>query len=167
MTLFGKRRYTLVSVKKKNIPDGIFSKCPECQAAAYTKALKDNLNVCPSCGYHFSLTAYERLEVLLDAGSFEEYDADLLSEDPLRFKGPKTYIQKLEADQEKTGLKEAVISGKGKINGQDVHMAVTDSRFIMGSMGSVVGEKITRAIELGLEKKAPVLVFSSSGGARR
>jgi len=167
MALFGKQKYTLVNVKKKNIPDGIFSKCPQCQTAAYTKALKDNLNVCSSCGHHFSLNAHERLHIMLDPGSFKEFDADLLSGDPLEFKGPKTYIAKLKADQARTGLKDAVISGEGKIEGKDVQIAVTDSRFIMGSMGSVVGEKIARTIERATEGGFPLIIVSGSGGGAR
>jgi len=167
MALFGKNKYTLVNVKKKNIPDGIFSQCPECQSPNYTKALKDNLSVCSHCGYHFVLTAHERLQTLLDADSFEEYDRNLLTEDPLHFQGPKTYKQKLDADRKKTGLQEAVVSGKGKLKGRSVHIAVTDSRFIMGSMGSVVGEKITRLIERATREGLPIIIISGSGGGAR
>ncbi len=167
MALFGKHKYTLVNVKKKNIPDGIFSQCPECQSPNYTKTLKDNLSVCSHCGHHFPLTAHERLEIILDPGSFEEHDAGLIPRDPLQFRGPKTYQQKLEADRKKTGLKEAVIAGKGRLEGKSVHIAVTDSRFIMGSMGSVVGEKITRTIERATREKIPVIIISGSGGGAR
>jgi len=167
MVLFGKRKYTLVSVKKKNIPDGIFSQCPDCQSPNYTKALRDNFSVCSQCGYHFALPAYDRIEMLLDKDSFEEYDRNLMTEDPLQFRGPKTYKQKLEADRKKTGLDEAVVSGKGKLDGKAVHMAVTDSRFIMGSMGSVVGEKITRSIERATREGLPMIIISGSGGGAR
>jgi len=168
MALFGKKKYTLVNInKKKAIPDGIFTKCPGCQNPTYTKTLKNNLKVCPNCAHHFTLTAYERIDVLIDAGTFNEYDQNLLTGDPLGFSGPKTYKQKLASDQKKTGLREAVISGKGRLNGKPLHMAVTDSRFIMGSMGSVVGEKITRTIERATRERLPVVIVSGSGGGAR
>ncbi len=167
MAIFGKNKYTLVKVKKKNIPEGIWSQCPECQSPTYVKGLKDNHNVCPNCGYHFSLTARERIDMLLDKGTFEEFDKGLSSLDPLQFKGPKTYKEKLSSDQKKTGLIDAVITGHGQLNGKDVSIAVTDSRFIMGSMGSVVGEKITRAIERATKKKCPIVIISGSGGGAR
>ncbi|MCB9771411.1 MAG: acetyl-CoA carboxylase carboxyltransferase subunit beta [Candidatus Omnitrophica bacterium] len=167
MSLFGKNKYTLVSVRKRNIPEGIWSKCPECASPSYVKGVKSNNNVCPNCGYHFSLTALERVELLTDEGSFEEHDTDLTSKDPLEFKGLKTYKDKLEADQNATGLKDAVITGIGKINGHIAGLAVTDSRFIMGSMGSVVGERITRIIEYCIKKKLPVIIVSGSGGGAR
>ncbi len=167
MALFGRSKYTLVSIKKKNIPDGVFAKCPECQAPSYTKALKDNLSVCASCGHHFLLNAHERIAMLIDQGSFCEYDQNLLGGDPLEFRGPKTYKQKFEEDRKKTGLKEAVISGKGRLNGKEIHIAVTDSRFIMGSMGSVVGEKITRAVEKATMERLPIVIVSGSGGGAR
>jgi len=167
MALFGKRKYTLVNLKKKNIPNGIFAKCPDCQAPTYTKALKDNLKVCPQCGHHFPLTALERIDLLIDAGTFRETDKNLLSKDPLGFRGPKTYKKKLADDQQRTGLKEAAITGKGHLQGRPVYLAVTDSRFIMGSMGSVVGEKITRAIERATREGLPVVIVSGSGGGAR
>lgn len=167
MALFGKTKVTLVKVKKKNIPEGLWSKCPECQTPNYIKILKANLNVCPNCGYHLSLNAMERIELCLDQETFTEMDANLMSLDPLEFKGPKTYKEKLNSDQKITGLKEAVLSGLGKINGWDVALAVTDSRFIMGSMGSVVGERIARLIEKATDKKIPVIIISGSGGGAR
>lgn len=123
--------------------------------------------VCPKCGYHFQLGAYERIEQILDAGSFKECDRDMVSQDPLDFKGPKTYKDKLEQDVQATGLKEAVVTGEGRINDRPAVIAVTDSRFIMGSMGSVVGEKITRAIERATQMKLPMLIVSGSGGGAR
>ena len=167
MALFGKSKYTLVSVRKRNIPEGIWSKCPDCTSPTYVKGLKSNHNVCPHCGYHFPLTAPERVELLMDEGTFEEHDDNLTSMDPLEFKGPKTYKEKLLADQKATGLKDAVITGVGKIEGKSVALAVTDSRFIMGSMGSVVGERITRIIEHATQKKMPVIIVSGSGGGAR
>jgi len=167
MSLFGKSKYTLVSVRKRNIPEGVWSKCPECESPSYVKGLKNNSNVCTNCGYHFPLTAPQRVELLMDEGSFEEHDAGLTSKDPLEFKGPKTYPEKLSADQKTTGLKDAVIAGVGKIEGKTAALAVTDSRFIMGSMGSVVGERITRIIEYATKKKLPVIIVSGSGGGAR
>ncbi|HSA30669.1 MAG TPA: acetyl-CoA carboxylase, carboxyltransferase subunit beta [Candidatus Omnitrophota bacterium] len=167
MPLFGRQKYTLVKVKKKNIPEGIWSKCPECEAPVYVKALKDNLNVCLNCQYHFTLTAKERVALLIDEGSFEELDAHLMSKDPLKFEGPKTYESKLAADQKNTGLQDAVITGRGMINGHATYFGVTDSQFIMGSMGSVVGERVTRMVEQATEHKKPVIIVSGSGGGAR
>ena len=167
MALFGKPKYTLVKVKKKDIPEGIWSKCPDCESPNYTKELKNNANVCPHCGYHFSLTAQERIELLMDAETFEEMDAKMTSVDPLHFKGPKTYKEKLESDQKKTGLLDAVITGTGQLEKKKIALAVTDSRFIMGSMGSVVGERITRLVEHATKHKMPVVIVSGSGGGAR
>ncbi len=167
MSLFGRQKYTLVKVKKKNIPEGIWSKCPECEAPIYVKNLKDNFSVCLNCKYHFTLTARERIVLLIDEGSFEELDTQLRSKDPLKFKGPKTYEAKLLADQKHTGLEDAVITGKGKIRGYESYLGVTDSQFIMGSMGSVVGERVTRMIEKATEHQKPVIIVSGSGGGAR
>jgi acetyl-CoA carboxylase carboxyl transferase subunit beta len=167
MALFGKPKYTIVRLKKKEIPDGLWTKCVECSETLYNKTLEENLKVCPKCNYHFGLTAHERINLLLDKDTFVEFDKDMVSVDPLDFKGPKTYKDKLKQDQEATGLKDAVVSGEGKINSRPVVAAVTDSRFIMGSMGSVVGEKITRAIEYATKNKLPMIIVSGSGGGAR
>ncbi len=167
MALFGKNKYTLVKVKKKEIPEGLWSKCPGCASPMYVKVLKENWNVCPKCNFHFGLTAHERLELLLDAGTFTELDGNLSSIDPLDFKGPKTYKDKLEEDQKATGLKEAVITGHGQLLQKPITIGVTDSRFIMGSMGSVVGERITRAVEFATANRLPVVIVSGSGGGAR
>jgi acetyl-CoA carboxylase carboxyl transferase subunit beta len=167
MSLFGKSNYTFIKVKRKEIPAGVWTKCPGCESPAYSKELKNNLNVCPKCGFHLSLNALERIEHLIDEGSFVEADADMTSADPLKFQGPKSYKEKLKADQEATDLKDAVITGYGEIEGKKVVIAVTDSRFIMGSMGSVVGEKISRAIEYATKEKLPVIIISGSGGGAR
>lgn len=167
MALFGKEKYTLVKVRKKAIPDGLWVQCPECHAPHYKKILQDNFNVCPKCNFHLQLTAPERVALMIDEGTFEERDAGLTSIDPLKFEGPKTYVEKLKGDQEATGLKEAIITGAGKIKGLEVALAVTDSRFIMGSMGSVVGERVTRIIEYGTKKRLPVVIISGSGGGAR
>ncbi|MDD2679248.1 MAG: acetyl-CoA carboxylase, carboxyltransferase subunit beta [Candidatus Omnitrophica bacterium] len=167
MALFGKPKYTIVRVKKREIPDGLWTKCEECAEVLYNKTIEENFKVCPKCGYHFSLGAYERINMLLDKDTFREYDADMLSADPLDFKGPKTYKDKLSQDQQATGLRDAVVSGEGSLDAKKTIIAVTDSRFIMGSMGSVVGEKITRAIEAGTKNKLPVIIISGSGGGAR
>ncbi|MCG8431414.1 MAG: acetyl-CoA carboxylase, carboxyltransferase subunit beta [Candidatus Omnitrophica bacterium] len=167
MALFGKPKYTIVRIKKKEIPDGLWTKCKGCSETLFNKAIEENLLVCPKCGHHFPLAAYERIALLLDDGSFREYDKDIASADPLDFKGPKTYQEKLSADQQATGLNDAVISGEGLMNGREVMIAITDSRFIMGSMGSVVGEKITRVIEAATKQRKPVIIVSGSGGGAR
>lgn len=167
MALFGKPKYTIVRVKKKEMPDGLWTKCEGCLETLYNKTLEENLKVCPKCNYHFGLTAYERINTIFDKDTFSEFDKDMLSVDPLDFKGPKTYKEKLKQDQDLTGLKDAVISGEGKINSKPAVIAVTDSRFIMGSMGSVVGEKITRAIEYATKNKLPMIIVSGSGGGAR
>ncbi len=167
MALFGKPKYTIVRVKKKEIPEGLWTKCEECSETLYNKTIEENLKVCPKCGFHFSLGAYERINMLLDKDTFQEYDKDMLSADPLDFKGPKTYIDKLAQDQLTTGLKDAIVSGDGLLNNKKIVVAVTDSRFIMGSMGSVVGEKITRSIEEATKNKLPCVIVSGSGGGAR
>ena len=167
MALFGKPKYTIVRLKKKEIPDGLWTKCELCSQTLFNKTLEENSRVCPKCNYHFTLGAYERIGLLLDKDSFQEYDKEMLSLDPLDFKGPKTYIEKLAADRNATGLADAIVSGEGKIDQRRVMIAVTDSRFIMGSMGSVVGEKITRAIEAATKSKLPMIIVSGSGGGAR
>ncbi len=165
--IFGKNKYTLVKVKKKEIPEGLWSKCEGCQTPTYSKVLADNLNVCPKCGYHFTLSAPERIQTLIDKKTFVERDAELTSVDPLAFEGPKTYKVKLESDQKLTGLTDAVITGSGELHGHKIGIAVTDSRFIMGSMGSVVGERITRTVEYATAHRLPVIIVSGSGGGAR
>ena len=167
MALFGKQKYTTVRVKKKEIPEGLWTKCDDCGEAIYNKALEENNKVCPKCEYHFSLTAQERIRQLIDSGSFREFDSGLRSADPLKFKGPKTYEEKIQLDQAATGLPEAIVTGEGKLEGRRVIFGVTDSRFIMGSMGSVVGEKITRAIERSINSRLPLIIVSGSGGGAR
>lgn len=166
--MFGKPKYTIVKVaKKKDIPEGLWTKCGECGDIVYNKALEENMKVCPKCNYHFVLTAPERIAMLLDAESFEERDFGLKSTDPIFFKGPKSYEEKLKEDQAATGLSEACISGRGAMEGRRVIFVVTDSRFIMGSMGSVVGEKIARATELATNLRLPLVIVSGSGGGAR
>lgn len=167
MALFGKPKYTIVRIRKREIPEGLWTKCRECGQPIYKKSLEENLKVCPKCAFHFTMTARERLEMLADKDTFDEFDADLATLDPLEFKGIKSYKQKLAEDQKLTSLKEAVLTGAGEIFGKRVIFALTDSRFIMGSMGAVVGEKITRAIERSIEKRLPLVIVSGSGGGAR
>ncbi len=172
MPIFRKPKYTILNLKrlkqkKKDIPDGLWTKCDGCGEIIYNKALEENFKVCPKCNHHFVIGAQERVRMLADKGSFNELDKEMTSVDPLEFKGPKTYKDKLKANQNATGMKEAVIYGTGKINGINVILAVTDSRFIMGSMGSVVGEKITRAAELATDRDYPLIIVSGSGGGAR
>lgn len=160
-------KYTVVKAKKKSIPDGLWSKCPKCSQFIFNKILRENLKVCPKCNYHFSLTSRERIDLLTDENSFKEFFYNLESLDPLEFSGPKSYKEKLEEEKKATSLKEAAIVGEALIKSIKVAFGVTDSRFIMGSMGSVVGEKITRIAEYALEKKIPLVIVSGSGGGAR
>ncbi len=168
MALFKKNKYIKVTVsKKKNMPGGLWTKCEGCGEIIYNKKLEENLCVCPKCNFHFTLGIRKRIEILLDNGNLEEYYGDLETLDPLNFKGPKTYADKLKEDREITGLKEAAVVGKGRINKKKAAFAFTDSRFIMGSMGSVVGEKITRITEFATEEGLPLIIVSGSGGGAR
>jgi acetyl-CoA carboxylase carboxyl transferase subunit beta len=146
-----------------SISNGPWLKCRQCRKTIYTKDLIANHKVCPACGYHFRMTARERIELVMDTGTFTETNADLKTENPLNFPG---YEEKIAASITKTDLSEAVITGYGQINGNDAVIAVMDCNFLMGSMGSVVGEKITRAFELAANKYKPIIVFTASGGAR-
>ncbi|MFC7440317.1 acetyl-CoA carboxylase, carboxyltransferase subunit beta [Laceyella putida] len=149
--------------KKKDIPEGIVQKCGNCAAIILEKELEKNLKVCKACGYHFVLTAAERIRYTVDDHSFSEFDHDLISVDPLGF---PQYKSKLELDMKTTGLNEAIVTGEAKIDGHPVILGVMDSRFRMGSMGAVVGEKIVRACEQAMNKCYPFILFSASGGAR-
>lgn len=163
--LFRKPKYVTVRADniKKDIPEGLWVKCTKCGEILYNKELEKNLKICHKCNFHFRLNARERLEMILDEGSFQEFDAQLTTTDPLQFPG---YGERLISTQEQTGLTEAIVTGEGSINGLGTIIGVMDSRFIMGSMGSVVGEKITRAVEQAIIKKLPVIIFCASGGAR-
>ncbi|MBD3426374.1 MAG: acetyl-CoA carboxylase carboxyltransferase subunit beta [Candidatus Omnitrophica bacterium] len=153
--------------RKKDIPGGLWTKCPECGEMLYNKTLKDNLEVCPKCDYHFRMGAHERIQSMVDTGSFQEICKGMTSKDPLKFKGPSDYPTKIKKDQKTTGLKDAAVVGEAKINGRRVALGATDSRFIMGSMGSVVGEKITRIIEHAQKERIPLVIVSGSGGGAR
>lgn len=166
MAIFGKK-YGTIKVKKREIPDGLWIKCDACGQMIYTKVFLENEKVCPKCNFLHTLDARERIEQLVDKGSFTEINTGLQTKDPLEFKGVKSYLEKLEEDKKATGLKEAVITGEAQIGGHPLVICVTDSRFIMGSMGSVVGEKIARATEYAIDKKFPLIIVSGSGGGAR
>lgn len=146
-----------------NNPTGLWTKCPECQEILYKEDIENNLKKCPKCDYYFEMSARERIALVIDEGTFEEKDKNLESLNPLQF---PQYEEKYRKSQENCQMKEGVISGIGKIHGIRVSIAVMDFKFMGGSMGSVVGEKITRAMERGLQEKIPVIVFCMSGGAR-
>ena len=151
--------------KASRVPEGLWVKCPGCAQVIYNKDLSTNLNVCPKCAHHFRLTATERLRTLFDGG-WSEHDPDLVSTDPLEFTDTKPYKARLKAGIEATGLKDAVITASGTIDGLPAVVAAMEYGFIGGSMGVVVGEKITRAIERAIEERQPVVIVCSSGGAR-
>ena len=144
-------------------PQGILKKCNACKGAIFTEDVKRNLYICPKCGNYFRVHAYRRIEFLLDDGSFEEWDQGMTAGNPLGFPG---YEEKVRALQERTGLTEAVVTGKGRINGMETVIGVCDGRFMMASMGEAVGEKITRAVERATKLSLPVILFACSGGAR-
>jgi len=150
--------------KKINIPDGLWTKCDNCHQIIYNKNLKNNMKVCPKCGYHFCIGTKERLKITLDKNSFIEYDFQMNSDDPLNF---PQYVEKLKKSRERTGLDEALIAGEGEIGGRAITVVVTDFNFMGGSMGSVMGERVTLSIEKAMEKRYPLLIISGSGGGAR
>lgn len=152
---------------KRGVPEGLWQRCQGCQAAIYRKEAEKLLNVCPECDYHFYVSAWTRIEQVLDAGTFDEWDADLMPADPLGFADKKPYRERLIAEQQRTGLRDAVITGTGMIRARRVAFGVTDSAFIMGSMGSVVGERLARLIERATQQKLPLIIISGSGGGAR
>jgi acetyl-CoA carboxylase carboxyl transferase subunit beta len=152
--------------RKREIPEGLWVKCPKCSAMVFDKELDENLKVCSKCEHHFPIGARERIHSLVETCTFEEMDADMISVDVLGFKGVASYTSKLESYKKSTGLKDAVITGIGKIAEHRVALGVMDFSFLGGSMGSVVGEKLTRLIEKATEKGLPLIIISTSGGAR-
>lgn len=166
MSLFSKPKYSTVVVKKKDIPRGLWTKCPLSGEVVFNKELEDNQMVVPKSGYHFPIGARERIEAMLDPGSFVELDATLRSADPLQFVDSQPYPDRIKRYEKESGLKEAVVSGTGKIYDIPLALAVMDFRFCGGAMGSASGEKIARAIETALQNKCPCLIVSASGGAR-
>jgi acetyl-CoA carboxylase carboxyl transferase subunit beta len=167
--LFKKTKYVTTSVPSQekaptpNIPDGMWVKCNSCEQIIYKKDIEENNRLCPNCGFHFRMSAKERIKLIVDEGTFIELDKDLTTLNPLDF---PQYEEKIRQQEEKSGIKEAVITGTGRIYGEEAVIAVMDSFFLMGSMGSVVGEKITRAVEEATERRLPLIIFCASGGAR-
>ena len=166
MGIFQKPALKIRSKIKSNVPEGLWTKCPSCGEVITQTELQQNLQVCPRCQHHMTLGARERIESLADEGSFQEHDAEMLSVDSLKFRGVATYQDRLETYRKKTGLKDAVITGDAMIGGCPVGIAVMDFNFIAATMGSVVGEKITRTIERATKNRWPVIIVSASGGAR-
>jgi len=152
--------------KKRDIPEGLWTKCPSCDSMIFDKELDENLKVCTKCSHHFSIGARERIHSLVETCTFEEMDANMESVDILNFRGASTYQSKLDDYRKSTTLKDAVVTGIGKIGSHRVALGVMDFSFLGGSMGSVVGEKLTRLIERGTEGELPVVIISTSGGAR-
>jgi acetyl-CoA carboxylase carboxyl transferase subunit beta len=163
MGIFNKPRLRNRDHRREDMPEGLWIKCPDCDALIHMLELKQNLQVCPHCTHHFLMDSYERVYMLADSDSFEETDAGLISANPLRFNG---YAEKTASLREKTGLDDAVITGRITIGGSKAMIAVMDFKFFAGSMGSVVGEKITRSIETAIAEKRGVVIISASSGAR-
>lgn len=157
---------TELKKEQDGIPEGLWLRCPECEAMLFAKKVNDALKVCPECQYHFKVAARDRVGQLVDEGSFEEMFANIAPADPLEFTDKKRYVDRLKEYQKKTGTLDAVVCGKGFIKGRPIMLAAMDPEFMGGSMGSVVGEKITRTIETAIEEKLPLIIVSSSGGAR-
>lgn len=153
--------------RKRGVPEGLWIRCPQCKATVFRKEAESRFNVCPECEHHFYLPARQRIRQLLDEESFEEWFTDLRPRDPLEFKDRVPYSQRLQAEQSKTGMADAAVVGKGHIRGRPVVLAVTDFAFMAGSMGSVVGEKLTRAVEEAGRLLLPIIIVSGSGGGAR
>ncbi|MCA1810136.1 MAG: acetyl-CoA carboxylase, carboxyltransferase subunit beta [Kiritimatiellia bacterium] len=163
---FSQRQYTTIKVRKKDLPAGLWTKCPSCNEIIYKQETDNSLKVCPKCRHHFPLTAHERLEMLTEPESFVEWDAGLASTNPLQFEGRLSYDAKLEENKQKTGMLDAVICGQCRMGPFACGIGVMDFRFLGGSMGSVVGEKITRMIEHSTAESIPAVMICASGGAR-
>lgn len=151
------------SDQKPSIPSGMWVKCDGCGKIIYNNDLEENNKVCTQCNHHFRMTARERIELIIDKDTFQEFDINMISDNPIDFSG---YEEKVKKIRKNTNINEAVVTGRGCINNENVVICVMDSHFMMGSMGSVVGEKITRAVEKAMELKFPVIIFTTSGGAR-
>jgi acetyl-CoA carboxylase carboxyl transferase subunit beta len=152
---------------KRGVPEGLWQRCPGCQEIIFRKEAERRLGVCPECDYHFYVSARQRIVQVLDEGTFEEWDGHLKPTDPLGFRDKKAYAQRLVEEQARTELSDAAITGTGMIRARRVAFGVTDSAFIMGSMGSVVGERLTRLIELATKEQLPLIIISGSGGGAR
>ncbi len=163
---FNRSKKNIPAVDKRDIPDGVWTKCQSCSEILTVMSLEKNYWVCPKCQFHFRIPAAAYISLIIDQDTFEEFDAGLTSTDPLEFKDSKKYPERIAAARKKTGRNDAVVSGLGKIDELDVSFSVMDFDFIGGSMGSVVGEKVARTIERSIEKEIPLIIVSCSGGAR-
>ncbi|MBD3331745.1 acetyl-CoA carboxylase carboxyl transferase subunit beta, partial [candidate division GN15 bacterium] len=166
MEWFRKPKSGISSQEKKNIPEGLWTKCPTCGEIVYSKKMEQLLWVCPSCSYHFRIPSRKYIGLILDGGHLEEFDTDIRSVDPLKFKDSKKYPDRLKAANLKAGGTEGLITGLGTINETPVSFSIMDFSFIGGSMGSVVGEKVARSIERAIDREIPLIIVSCSGGAR-
>jgi acetyl-CoA carboxylase carboxyl transferase subunit beta len=166
MDWFKKKKVNLKPVERKEMPNGLWVKCENCNEIIYKKELEKRLYVCPDCDFHFRIDSSQYIHILLDSNSFKEFNKNIKSTDPLDFKDNKKYTEKYRSSVHKTGLNEAVITGNGKMDGIDVTICIMDFSFLGGSMGSVVGEKVSRAIDIAINKKNPLIIISASGGAR-
>jgi acetyl-CoA carboxylase carboxyl transferase subunit beta len=155
------------AIAKRGVPEGMWIRCPQCKATVFRKEVEGRLNVCPECEYHFYMPARSRIAQFLDPDSFEEWFTDLAPCDPLAFKDRLPYAERLRAEQAKTGMRDAAVVGRGFIRGRPVAFGVTDFAFMAGSMGSVVGEKLTRAVEEATRQQLPLILVSGSGGGAR
>ena len=166
MPVFRKLQYSTVSRPKREIPEGLWTKCKGCEEVVYNAKISENLNVCPECGFHYPMTAAERIALLTDKDTFKETDADIESVDPLNFAGGSVYLEKLESSKRKTGLKEGVVCGTAELERTAYALGVMDFRFLGASMGSALGEKVTRLTELATKRHLPLVIVTASGGAR-
>ncbi|MBI2440638.1 MAG: acetyl-CoA carboxylase carboxyltransferase subunit beta [Lentisphaerae bacterium] len=166
MRLFVRKKYTAIKVQKKDLPSGLWVKCQDCNEIAYKHEIDALQGVCPKCGFHFQILPQERLAQMVETGSFQEWDADLVSADPLEFNGQVSYVAKLAENRRKGPLKEAVLCGQGRMGPFTVALGIMDFNFLGGSMGSVVGEKITRLFERATRQRLGIIVVCATGGAR-
>jgi acetyl-CoA carboxylase carboxyl transferase subunit beta len=166
MPIFQKPTLKPGNHRKRDMPEGLWQKCPECGEVIHNLELAQNLKVCPKCDHHFTLSARERIQNLIDEGTFEEFDQKVLSVDVLQFTGIASYSERLKTYREQTGLMDAVVTGFGRLSGREIGLAVMDFSFLAATMGSAVGEKITRLIERGSKAGKPVIIVTASGGAR-
>ncbi|MBM4088386.1 MAG: acetyl-CoA carboxylase carboxyltransferase subunit beta [Planctomycetes bacterium] len=153
--------------QKRGVPEGLWQRCPGCQEIIFRKEMENRLGVCPECDYHFYVSARDRIAQVLDEGTFEEWDGDLCPTDPLGFNDKKSYADRLVEEQSRTGLSDAALTGTGMVRARRIALGVTDSAFIMGSMGSVVGERLTRLVERATGQGLPLIIISGSGGGAR
>ena len=166
MAWFRKEKAGLTAQEKMNIPEGLWTKCPDCGEIVYSKKMEQLFWVCPSCNYHFRISSQKYISILLDGGRLEELDTSLESLDPLKFRDSKKYPDRIKAAMDKSGLNDGLIAGMAEVDGIPISFAIMDFAFIGGSMGSVVGEKVARAIERAIEREVPLIIVSCSGGAR-